>query len=140
MTLLYFIEKILYKNCYILYEMFQINFRVDEKISTFIDLKMKLEGKSRASISKEIFINGLNNQMMPYLANLYKKGKISIKNIANITGIHYTEVISIVADLIDDIEVDPKLIQYSEEISKKLLPQLKQAKEKGISFKGTINT
>lgn len=87
-----------------------------------------------------VFINGLNNQMMPYLANLYKKGKISIKNIANITGIHYTEVISIVADLIDDIEVDPKLIQYSEEISKKLLPQLKQAKEKGISFKGTINT
>ena len=120
--------------------MSQINFRVDEKINAFINLKMKLEGKSRASIGKEIFLNGLNSQMMPYLADLYKKGKISIKNIASITGIHFTEVISLVADLIDDIEVDPKLIQYSEEISKKLLPYLKKAKENGISFKGTINT
>ena len=118
--------------------MSQINFRVDETIDSFIDLKMKLEGKSRASISKEIFMNGLNKEMVPYLANLYKSGKISIKNIAEITGIHYTEVISLVAKLIDEIEIDPQLIQYSETVSKKILPHLKQAINQGISFKGTI--
>ncbi len=85
-------------------------------------------------------MNGFNNHMMPYLANLYKNGKISIKNIAEITGIHFTEVISLVAKLIDDIEIDPQLIQYSEAVSQKLLPYLKQAKEQGISFKGTINS
>ena len=85
-------------------------------------------------------MNGLNNQILPYLADLYKNGKISIKNIAEITGIHYTEVISLVSQLIDEIEIDPQLIQYSEAVSKKLLPHLKHAKEQGISFKGTINT
>jgi len=118
--------------------MTQINFRVDKKINSFIDLKMKLEGKSRASITKDIFMNGFNSQMMPYLANLYKTGKISIKNIAEITGIHYTEVISLIAKLIDEIEIDPQLIQYSDAVSKKLLPHLKHAKKEGISFKGTI--
>ena len=120
--------------------MSQINFRVNKKINSFIDLKMKLEGKSKASISKDIFMDGLNNQMMPYLAHLYKSGKISIKHIAEITGIHFTEVISLVAQLIDDIEIDPQIIQYSEAVSQKLLPYLKQAKEQGISFKETINS
>ena len=68
-----------------------------------------------------------------------KVGKISIKYISQITGIHHTDVISQVAKNIEDIDVDPDIIKYSEEIGKKLSPYLKEAKDKGISLKGTIN-
>jgi predicted HTH domain antitoxin len=120
--------------------MTQINFRIDDEIEEFILLMSKLEGKSKTNISKDIFMNGLNSTMMPYLANLYKEGKISIKHIAKITKIHPMEIMNKVAQLIDDIEINPDLIEFSEEIGKKLLPYLKNAKDAGFSLKGTINT
>ena len=84
-------------------------------------------------------MNGLKEIMMPYLSQLYKVGKISIKYISQITGIHHTDVISLIAKNIEEIDVDPDLIKYSEEIGKKLSPYLKEAKDKGIILKGTIN-
>ncbi len=53
--------------------------------------------------------------------------------------IHPSDVISHIAQLIDDIQLDPGLIQYSEEVGQKLLPYLIEAKKAGFSLKGTIN-
>ncbi len=114
--------------------MTQINFRVDEITNSFIEYKAKIDKKSKSAISKEIFQSGLKEVMMPYLANLYKEGKISIKLIAYITGIHPTEIYGILPKPIDDIEIDAGIIAYSREVGKKLIPYLQELKKKGISF------
>jgi hypothetical protein len=119
--------------------MTQINFRINEELDEFISLMSKIENKTKSTISKEIFLKGLNSVMLPYMAQLYKEGKISIKQISKITKIHPSEIISQVAKLIDDIDIDPELISYSEEVGKKLEPYLAEAKKRGITFKGTIN-
>jgi hypothetical protein len=120
--------------------MSQINFRIDDELDDFISLMSKLENKSKSTLGKEIFLKGVNNVMFPYLAQLYQQGKISIKEIAKITKIHPSEVIARVAELIDDIELDPKLIDYSEKVGQKMLPYLIEAKKRGVSLKGTIRT
>jgi hypothetical protein len=119
--------------------MAQLNFRIEDEIDEFVSLMSDLERKSKSSIGKDIFMKGIEIIMLPYLAELYRIGKISIKHISKITHIHPSEVISKVADLIDDIEINPELVQYSAEIAKKMDPFLKQAKENGFSLKGTIN-
>lgn len=118
--------------------MSQINFRIEHELDEFVTLMSELENKSKSSISKEIFLKGINLVMLPYLAHLYQIGRISIRQIAKITKIHHNDVISQIAQLIDDIQLDPELIEYSEQVGKKLLPYLIEAKKSGFSLKGTI--
>ena len=65
--------------------MAQFNFKITPETNEFLELIAKEEKKSKAAISKLIFMDGLNNQILPYLTKLYQVGKISIKNIAKIT-------------------------------------------------------
>jgi hypothetical protein len=117
----------------------QVNFRIDDITNKFLEFMADMEKKTKSAISKEIFQDGLKTKMMPYLANLYKEGKISIKNIAYITGIHHTEIYHLLPDLIDDIDMDDSIIAYSREIGKKLRPYLQELQKKGVSFdKGII--
>ena len=119
--------------------MSQINFRIDENSKDFIEYMCGIEGKSIAAISKEIFMESLNKKMMPYLAELYRVGKISIRKISDMTGMHFIDVMDEIPKFIDDIECDPEILDYSEKVGEKILPLLKAAAEKGISFKGKIS-
>ena len=74
--------------CYYSLGMSQINFRISSQIEKFITLKAQIEQKTKTAISKEIFLKGMNDVMFPYLTNLYKEGKVSIKKIAEITNLH----------------------------------------------------
>ena len=76
--------------------------------------------------------------MMPFFATLYRESKISIKEIALLTNQEPSEVIDQIAKLIDDIEMDDELIEYSHEIGNKIQPFLLEAKQRGASLKGTI--
>ena len=114
--------------------MTQINFRVDDFIAKFIEYKAKFDGKSKSAISKEIFQKGLKGEMMPYLANLYKKGKISIKYIAYLTDIHPSEIYNLLPKYIDDVDMEDDLMVNFGEIGQELTVYLKELKEKGISF------
>ena len=78
--------------------------------------------------------------MFPYLAKLYKAGKISIRQIAHLTKLHPTEVISHIAELIEDIDLKSNLIEYSEKVAEELSPFLEAARKKDFSLEGTINT
>ena len=120
--------------------MTQVNFKITPETNEFLELMAKEEKKSKAAISKLIFMDGLNNQLLPYLAKLYQVGKISIKNIAKITGLHHTEVITKIASLIDDIYSNLETDEYTELVRKKFTPYLKSiAQNQGISFKDSIN-
>lgn len=120
--------------------MAQINFKITPETNEFLELMAKEEKKSKAAVSKLIFMDGLNNQLLPYLAKLYQVGKISLKNIAKITGLHHTEVITKIASLIDDIYSNSETDEYTEQVRKKLTPYLKSiAQDHGINFKDSIN-
>lgn len=85
-------------------------------------------------------MKGIATVMYPYLANLYRDGKISIKQIARLMKSDPSEVISQIASLLEDITIDDNLIDYSEKVGKKLEPLLQHAKKSGKTFKGTVNT
>ncbi len=69
--------------------------------------------------------------MMPFFATLYRESKISIKKIALLTNQEPSEVIDQIAKLIDDIEMDDELIEYSHEMGNKIQPFLLEAKQRG---------
>ena len=118
--------------------MSQINFRVDEFTNKFIEFKSNLKGKSKAAISKEIFQKGLKEEMFPFLANLYKEGKISIKKIAYITGIHPTEIYMMMPKYIEDIEMDDTVFHDFGKFNEKFVAYLKDLKKKGVTFSDGI--
>ena len=96
--------------------MSQINFRIQEHIEKFLSLKAKLENKSKTAVASEIFLTGINADMMPYLVKLYKEGKISIKQISEITNHHFTEIIDIIPKYIDDIKENSENIPSMEKL------------------------
>ncbi len=119
--------------------MVQINFTIDEKINSFIELKMKSENKSKAAISREIFLMGLNNELLPYLAELYKKGEISIKKIALITDLSPMQVMDSISHHIEDIDIEDEDLDYSQKVAEVMQSKVKNLPSKGFSLKGTIN-
>ncbi|TFG17999.1 MAG: hypothetical protein EU530_09850 [Promethearchaeota archaeon] len=97
-----------------------------------------MAGKSKATISKEIFQKGLKDDMFPFLANLYKEGKISVKQIAKITGIHHTEIYSMLPEYIDDIDMDDKILEDFGNFDQEFRAYLKELKKKGVSLSDSI--
>ena len=84
------------------------------------------EGMSKSAYAKQKFLQILTKEMMPKLAELYKKGEISLKKIAMITKSHPTHVIKQIAILIDDIDIEDRVIDYSESVSNKVIPRFKK--------------
>lgn len=114
--------------------MTQINFRVQGHIEKFLTLRAKLENKSKTAVANEIFLKGITELMIPYLAKLYQEGKISIKKISEITNQHFTQVMDELPKHIRDIKEDDELLQYAGTIEEIFEPFLQNAKQQGISF------
>ncbi|WP_457558975.1 hypothetical protein [Candidatus Harpocratesius sp.] len=72
--------------------------------------------------------------MYPYLAKLYKKGKISIKKIREITNQHFTQVMDEIPKYIKYIKENDEILQYSGVIEEKFEYFIQNAKQQGISF------
>ena len=115
-------------------EMSQINFRLNEHIEKFLSLKARLENKTKTAIANEIFLKGVNEVMLPYLTKLYQEGKVSIKQISEITNLHFTEIMDLIPKYITDINENEDIITYAEEVEKMFEPLIENAKKKGISF------
>ena len=78
--------------------------------------------------------------MMPYLAKLYQEGKISIKQISEITNHHFTEIIDIIPKYIDDIKENSENIPSMEKLDDIFDSLIQNAKLKGISFDEGISS
>ena len=120
--------------------MSQINFRIQDHIEKFLSLKAKLENKSKTAVANEIFLKGINSDMMPYLAKLYQEGKISIKQISEITNHHFTEILDLIPKYIDDIEENKENILSMERLDEIFDSLIQNAKLKGISFDEGISS
>jgi len=120
--------------------MSQINFRIQDHIEKFLSLKAKLENKSKTAVANEIFLKGINSDMMPYLAKLYQEGKISIKQISEITNHHFTEILDLIPKYIDDIEENNENILSMERLDEIFDSLIQSAKLKGISFDEGISS
>ena len=114
--------------------MSQINFRVQGHIEKFLTLRAELENKTKTAIANEIFLKGINDLMIPYLAKLYQEGKISIKQISEITNQHFTQVMDEIPKHIEDIKENDELLQYSDTVEKIFEPFIQNAKQQDISF------
>ena len=114
--------------------MSQINFRVDEFTDKYIEFKANFDGKSKSAVSKEIFQKGLRDDMLPFLCELYKEGKMSVKRIAYITGIHPNEIYDILPKYINDVDFNEASLEEIGDIRETLSKYLKKLKEEGVSF------
>ena len=119
--------------------MSQINFRIQDHIEKFLSLKAKLENKSKTAVANEIFLKGINSDMIHYLAKLYQEGKISIKQISEITNLYFTEILDLIPKYIDDIEENKENILSMERLDEIFDSLIQNAKLKGISFDESIS-
>ena len=114
--------------------MAQLNFQIPKEVNEFLEEMGQHEGISKSAYAKKLFLGILSKDMMPKFADLYKKGEISIKKIALITNIHHTQVIKQIASLIDDIDIDDRIMEYSENVSNEAIPLFK----KHIDFNDSV--
>lgn len=117
----------------------QVNIRIDSETDKFLSYLCEMENKSKSTISKEIFMKGIEIQIFPYFAQQYKSGNISIHQIATLLNKSHLEIMDKIAELIEDIYISEDLIDYSQKIGQKMHPLFQDAKKRKISFKGTIN-
>lgn len=104
----------------------QLNFQIPKEINDFLEEMGIHEGTSKSAYAKKKLLSVLRKEMMPNFAELYKKGEISIKKISKILRIHPAQVIKEIADLIDDIEVEERVLKYSESVSNQAIPLFKE--------------
>ncbi|MCF2139429.1 MAG: hypothetical protein K9W44_05175 [Candidatus Lokiarchaeota archaeon] len=102
--------------------MTQLNFQIPEEINNFLEEMGNHEGLSKSAYAKKLFLSILSEKMMPKLAEFYKKGEISLKKIAKITNTPHTQVIKKIASLIDDIDIDKRILEYTEQVSNEAIP------------------
>lgn len=105
--------------------MTQINIRVDDNLDEIITFLAQAKKTTKASISKELIQKALNVELLPILSDLYKQGKISLKKIVLFTGLDSNEVIEKISKLIDESPITPEIDDYTSEITKKIIEQLK---------------
>ncbi|MHA1888911.1 MAG: hypothetical protein DRO88_00695 [Promethearchaeia archaeon] len=101
--------------------MVQINFSIPDQLNAFLLLLSNEQKISKSALAKQFFLQGIKKEVMPTLAKLYQDQKISLKTISEITQMSLTDVMRAISQFIDDLMVDDDLIDYSDQISKKLL-------------------
>jgi len=75
-------------------------------------------------MARELIDAGKNQLLLPALAKLYRDGKISLKKVVQLTGMHHVEVIERLATLIDDAPITPELDDYTAKITELILKRL----------------
>jgi hypothetical protein len=105
--------------------MVQINVRVDKTLDTIITFLAEERKVSKSVIARDLLDAGKNQLMFPILARMHKDGKISLKKIVTLTGLHHVEVIERLSKVLDDAPLTPENDAYTGKITERILKSLK---------------
>jgi len=104
----------------------QINIQVDAEIDKILEELAKIEGKSKSRLSKEYFLLGFREKLVPKLLELYAQGQITLKKLIKLAPIPYFEVFSLIAKHKIEPNISSDLDEYTSEIASKIIDTLKE--------------
>jgi hypothetical protein len=67
------------------------------------------------------------DQLFPILAQMYKDGKIPLKKIVALTGLHHVEVIERLSKALEDAPLTPANDEYTGKVTERILKSLKSS-------------
>jgi hypothetical protein len=105
--------------------MVQINIRIDDTLDAIITFLAEERKVSKSIIARDLLDAGKNQLVFPILAQMYKDGKISLKRIVALTGLHHVEVIERLSKLLDDAPLTTENDAYTEKVTERILRALK---------------
>jgi hypothetical protein len=105
--------------------MVQINVRIDKTLDTIITFLAEERKVSKSVIARDLLDAGKNQLMIPILAQMHKDGKISLKKVVTLTGLHHVEVIERLSKVLDDAPLTPENDAYTGKITERILKSLK---------------
>jgi hypothetical protein len=105
--------------------MVQINIRIDKTLDSVITFLAEQRKVSKSVVARELLDVGKNQMLFPILANMYKVGKISLKKIVTLSGLHHVDVIERLSMMIDDAPLTLENDEYTGKITEKLLKTIK---------------
>ena len=102
----------------------QINIQVDAEIDKILEELAKYEGKSKSKLSKEYFLIGIREKLVPKLLELYAQGKITLKKLIKLAPSPYIEVFSLIAENNIEPNIPPELDDYTSEVAAEAIKKL----------------
>lgn len=104
--------------------MTQINIRIDETLDAIITFLAEERKVSKSIIARDLLDAGKNQLVLPILAQMYKDGKIALKKIVALTGLHHVEVIERLSKVLDDAPLIPSNDAYTGKVTERILKSL----------------
>ncbi len=104
--------------------MVQINIRIDETLDDIITFLAEERKVSKSIIARDLLDAGKNQVLFPILAQMYKDGKISLKKIVTLTGLHHVEVIECLSKALEDAPLTPTNDEYTGKVTERILKSL----------------
>ncbi|NMC04779.1 MAG: ribbon-helix-helix protein, CopG family [Candidatus Lokiarchaeota archaeon] len=107
--------------------MVQINIRVDDALDAIITFLAEERKVSKSIIARDLLDAGKNQLLLPMLAQMYKDGKISLKKIVALTGLHHVTVIEQVSKLLQDAPLTLANDAYTGKVTERILKSLRSS-------------
>src|SRR5271157_1136301 len=102
----------------------QINIRFYNTLDSIITFLAEDRKVSKSVIARELLDAGKNQVVFPFLAKMYKEGRISLKKIVTLTGLHHVEVIERISKLIDEAPLTSENDAYTGKVTERILKSL----------------
>nr|MDO8116891.1 hypothetical protein [Candidatus Sigynarchaeota archaeon] len=105
--------------------MVRINIRIDKTLDMVITFLAEERRVSKSVIARDLLDAGKNQMVFPILAQMYKDGKISLKKIVTLSGLHHVEVIERLSKILDDAPLTPGNDEYTGKVTERILKAFK---------------
>ncbi len=104
--------------------MVQINIRIDKTLDSIITFLAEERKVSKSMIARDLLDAGKNQMVFPILAQMYKDGKISLKKIVALTGLHHVDVIERLSKVLNEAPLTPENDAYTGKVTERILKAL----------------
>lgn len=104
--------------------MVRITIRIDETLDAIITFLAEERKVSKSIVARDMLDAGKNQMVFPILAQIYKDGKISLKKIVTLTGLHHVEVIERLSKALDDAPLNAENDVYTGKVTERILKSL----------------
>ncbi len=104
--------------------MVQINIRIDKTLDSIITFLAEERKVSKSVIARDLLDAGKNQMVFPILAQMYKDGRISLKKIVMLTGLHHVDVIERLSKVLNEAPLTPENDAYTGKVTERILKAL----------------
>lgn len=110
--------------------MTQINIRIDESADEILTLLASLRKVSKTVVAREFMLEGLSQNLLPILLDLYREGKINLKKVIMLSQIPPREVLQKIADAGIEPPIPEAVDDYTRDVREELTKAFNEGKIK----------